>query len=219
MAINLGLDIHPIATVKLNLNVFRNNINDLIDTRVIANKTNGQNVFSYYNVNRVYTQGFELNASWKPNNNLRISGGYQLLYAKDKDAETAFENGEVFARETPTSPSFQLQKGDYFGLFNRSRHMANIKLFYTFNKWNADANIRGTYRSKFGLIDTNGNSYSDAYDRFVEGYGIWDVAFNKTFYNNYQLGLGIDNIFDFTDPQNVSNIPGRIIYGKLNINF
>ncbi len=219
IAINLGLNFNPISSIKLDLNVFRNNIDDLIDTRVIASKTNGQNIFSYYNVNRVYTQGLEINASWKPHRHLKISGGYQLLYAKDKDAETAFENGEVFARETPTSPAFQLEQDDYFGLFNRSRHMANFKVFYTFNKWNANANIRGTYRSKFGLIDTNGNTYLDAYDTFVAGYSIWDLAFNKTFYDNYQIGLGIDNIFDFTDPQNINNVAGRIIYGKLNINF
>ncbi len=219
VGINLGFDYKPYATVKLNLNIFRNNINDLIDTRVIANKTNGQNVFSYYNVNTVYTQGLEFNASWKLNNLLKISGGYQLLYAKDKAAEDAFKNGDVFARITPSSPSFQLQKDDYFGLFNRSRHMANLKLFYTFNKLHANANIRATYRSKYGLFDTNGNSYLDAYDNFVEGYTILDLAFNKTFNKNYIVGLGIDNALGFTDAQNISNISGRIFYGKLNIQF
>ena len=219
VAINLGFDYKPISTVNLNINVFRNNINDLIDTRVVASKTNGQNVFSYYNVNEVYTQGLEFNASWRPNNQLKISGGYQLLYAKDKGAEEAFENGEVFARENPSSPAFQLNPDDYFGLFNRSRHMANFKIFYSIDKWKANANIRATYRSKFGLIDSNFNNYLDDYDTFVDGYSIWDIAFNKNIKDNYQVGVGIDNLFGFTDTQNITNIPGRIIYGKLNINF
>ena len=219
VAMNLGFDYKPISSVNLGINVFRNNINDLIDTRVVANKNNGQNVFSYYNVNEVYTQGLEFNASWKPNNQLKISGGYQLLYAKDKAAEEAFENGEVFARENPASPAFRLETDDYFGLFNRSRHMANFKVFYSFEKWKADVNMRATYRSRFGLIDTNFNNYLDAYDTFVDGYSIWDIAFNKTIQDAYQVGLGVDNIFGFTDTQNITNIPGRIIYGKLNINF
>ena len=219
VSINIGADYSPISTLKLNLNIFRNNINDLIDTRVIAYKTNGQNVFSYYNVHKVYTQGLELNASWKANNNIRISGGYQLLFAKDKGAEVSFENGDVYARLTPSSPSFQLKKQDYFGLYNRSRHMANFKVFYEFTKWRLDANIRGTYRSKYGLYDTNGNSYLDIYDEFVKGYTIWDIAINKTLFKNYLLGFGIDNVLGFTDTQNISNISGRIIYGKLNINF
>lgn len=219
ISINIGSDFKLTSELKFDLNLFRNNINDLIDTRVIANKTNGQNVFSYYNVNKVYTQGLEFNTTWKPTNRLKISGGYQLLYAKDKDAEKAFENGDVYARENPSSPSFQLNKEDYFGLFNRSRHMANLKLFYTIPDWNMDTNLRGTYRSKYGLIDSNGNTYLDSYDEYVNGYAIIDFAINKTFNKDYQLGFGVDNLFNFTDTQNISNIAGRIIYGKLNIQF
>ncbi|MGK0325334.1 MAG: outer membrane receptor for ferrienterochelin and colicins [Polaribacter sp.] len=216
---NFGIDLKPLSTLKINLNLFRNNIKNLIDTRVIARKTNGQNVFSYYNVNEVYTQGLEFNANYKLNENLTISGGYQLLYAKDIEAEQDFEDGQVFARIRPSSPSFRLQKDDYFGLFNRSRHMANFKIFYTIPKWNLDTNLRTTYRSKYGLFDTNGNTYLDKYDDFVDGYTIWDFAINKTIYKDYKLGFGMDNIFNFNDPQNISNIAGRIIYGTININF
>jgi outer membrane receptor for ferrienterochelin and colicins len=219
ISINIGTDLNLPSGLKFGLNIFRNNIDDLIDTRVIANKTNGQNVFSYYNVNKVYTQGLEFNTSWNVTNQLKVSGGYQLLFAKDKNAIKAFENGDVFARENPSSPSFQLDKGDYFGLYNRSRHMTNLKVFYSVPKWNLDANVRATYRSKYGLLDTNGNTYLDAYDDFVDGYAIIDFAINKSFFNNYQLGFGIDNLFNFTDTQNISNIAGRIIYGKLNIQF
>ena len=199
IGINLGADYKLTSEIKFNINLFRNTIDNLIDTRIIANKTNGQNVFSYFNVNQVYTQGLEFNASWKPNNQFKIAGGYQLLYAKDKEAERAFENGEVFARETPSSPSFQLEKEDYFGLYNRSRHMANLKLFWTIPKYKLNANIRATYRSKYGLSDTNGNGYLDNYDDFVDGYSIVDVALNKTFYKNYELGFGADNLFGFRD--------------------
>lgn len=219
ISINLGMDFKLSSQFNFNINAFRNTIDDLIDTRVIANKTNGQNVFSYYNINKVYTKGLEFNSTWKPNNNLKISGGYQLLFAKDKEAESAFENGEVYARETPSSPSFQLKKEDYFGLYNRSRHMANLKVFYVFPKLNLDANIKGTYRSKYGLFDTNGNNYLDSYDDFVDGYTVIDFAINKRFFNDYTLGFGVDNLFNFTDTQNISNIAGRIIYGKLNIQF
>ncbi len=82
-----------------------------------------------------------------------------------------------------------------------------------------DTSLRGTYRSKYGLIDTNGNTFLDTYDNFVDGFVVIDFAINKTFLDNYQLGFGIDNLFDFKDSQNISNIAGRIIYGKLNIQF
>lgn len=219
MSLNLGFDTRPYKQLKLSVNAFRNNIDDMIDTRVVANKTNGQNLFSYYNIHKVYTQGLEIDARWDLNSQLRISGGYQLLYAKDKEAENAFRSGDVYARSEDDNTSYRLDKGDYFGLYNRSRHMANFKIFYTMPEAGVNMNLRGTYRSKYGLFDSNGNAYLDRYDEFVDGYSVWDLAVNKTFYKNYVLGIGLDNMFGFTDTQNISNIPGRIFYGKLNINF
>jgi outer membrane receptor for ferrienterochelin and colicins len=216
VSFNLGFDYDISSSVKLNVNAFRNNINNLIDTQIIANKTNGQNVFSYFNISEVYTQGLEFNASWKPNNELSISGGYQLLYAKDKEAEAAFSNGEVFARQSPTLPAFQLSENDYFGLLNRSRHMANFKVFYNIPQWKLSTNFRVVYRSKFGLFDSNGNGYLDDFDTFVEGNAVVNLAVNKTLFDNYKLGIGADNLFNFSDAPNIPNVPGRIIYATLN---
>lgn len=216
---NIGLDFRPASDLKIEFNLFRNDIKDLIDTRVIATKTNGGLVFSYYNVDRVYTQGLELNSSWKPDARLTVSGGYQLLFAKNKAAERDFAEGKIFGRQTPTAPSFRLEKHHYFGLLNRSRHMANFKIFYTVPKWKLHFNCRGTYRSKYGLLDSNGNDYLDDFDDFVAAYTIWDIAINKVFYEKYKLSFGLDNLSDFTDSQNISNLPGRLIYGKIDIQF
>lgn len=216
---NLGGVFKPISKLTFEVNLFRNNIKDLIDTRVIANKTNGQQIFSYYNVNKVYTQGVSFNAIFKVTNYLKFSGGYQYLIAKDRNAEKAFSKGEVFARITPNSPSFQLKEQEYFGLFNRSKSLINAKVFYNFPLLKVTTNIRATYRSKYGIIDSNSNGYLDDYDDFVDGYAIVDWAVNKTFYSHFNLGFGINNMFDFTDPQSINNIPGRLIYGKLNYKF
>ena len=86
-------------------------------------------------------------------------------------------------------------------------------------KWKLNTNIRTTYRSKYGLFDTNSNTYLDKYDSFVKGYFILDWAINKTFHTKYQLSFGIDNLLDFKDPQNISNLSGRNIYIKINFNF
>ena len=219
IGINLGSDYYFNSKLKFEFNFFKNSIKNLIDTRVIANKTNGQNVFSYFNINEVYTQGLEFSMNWKPSNNFKLSTGYQLLYAFDKEAVNSFENGEVFARENPSSPSFELNKSDYFGLFNRSRHTANLKLYYKSINSNIDSNIRLTYRSKYGLLDENGNGYLDSFDTFVNSYIIIDSAINKKLNKNYNIAIGVDNLLNFTDTQNISNISGRIIYTKLNIQF
>jgi len=210
---NIGADVKVLSNLNLGVNFFRNDVTNLIDTQAIAPKVNGQNIFSYINRNKVFTQGLEFNSTFKPNERLKLSLGYQLVYAKDKEALQKFKDGGVNVGTT-----LQLTKDQYFGLFNRSRHMANVKAFYIVPKWNLDANIRATYRSKYGLFDTNGNEYLDTLDTFIEGYAIVDVAINKTFFKDYQVGIGADNLFGFNNIQ-VTNIAGRTIYGKLNIQF
>lgn len=226
VAYNFGFTYKPSNTFNFEINFFRNDIKDLIDSRQIANKASQNGVFSYVNVNKAYTQGFEFNSTWQANKQLKVSGGYQFLIAKDKEAEKIFKDGLAFA--LTDEGTAQLNEDDYFGLPNRSKHMANIKLFYEFKKLDMNANLRGVYRSKYGLFDTNGteNGYIDKYDDFVEGYSTWDFALNKTFYKNYEIGFGVDNIFDFTDwPQSandqvfIANIPGRLFYGTLNFKF
>ncbi|MGY5353684.1 TonB-dependent receptor plug domain-containing protein [Wenyingzhuangia sp. IMCC45467] len=215
---NIGVHFKPSTRFTFSINAFQNNIQNLIDTRAIANKTNTQNIFSYVNIDKVYTRGIEVNASANIIKHIKIKGGYQYLIAKDKSVAAAFKNGDVYARNRQGS-SFQLKPSDYVGLFNRSKHMANLKLFYNNPAWGLDANIRTTYRSKYALTDSNDNAYLDKYDAFINGYAVADVAINKTIAKHYTLGIGIDNLFNFTDPQNINNIPGRILYGKLNIKF
>jgi len=216
---NLGGDFRINSTFKFDLNLFKNNVKDLIDTQVIASKTNGQNTFSYVNRDDVYFQGLEFNAQWAPHNYLKFSGGYQLLYAKDKEAEKAFDEGEVFARVSNTAPVVQLKQEDYIGLFNRSKHTFNIKAFYEIPKSGTDVNLRVIYRSKYGLIDTNNNMYFDVLDDYVDGYALWNIAINQKIGENFRVGLGVDNLFDFTDSQNINSIAGRLAYVKIKYQF
>ncbi len=217
VAYNFGFDFKLNSKFKFDVNFFRNDIKNLIDTYSIATKTNSQKVFAYRNINKVYTQGLETNFRYKVTRNLTFSVGYQYLLAKDKDAEKLFKEGKEYITLLDWS-SVKLSENDYFGLFNRSKHMVNMKLFYRIPKWNMDMNLRAVYRSKYGISDTNGNGYLDDYDGFINGYTLWNVALNKTFYRNYQLSLGVNNILDFTHKQ-VTNIPGRIIYAKVFVRF
>lgn len=217
---NLGVSYNPRENIRLNFNLFRNNVENLIDVEILPIGTaGGANIFSYVNRNRVYTQGLELDATWQITNHFRITGGYQLLYAYDRDIKEASEaNPGIIVRDPETLQSTRVN-AEYFGLPNRSRHMANFKVFFHAPGSGIDANIRGTYRSKFGLTDRNGNGYIDDLDPFVAGHFIWDLAVNKGIKEHILIGFGIDNLLDFTDPVNITNIPGRLIYGKLNFNF
>ena len=223
---NLGFVIKK-GKLSTELNFFRNDFKNLIDTRILASKTNGQNVFGYINRARVYTQGLEMDVQYKPWKNLNLSAGYQLLYAYDKDKREAVKNGEVFARDPETLQTVRLSTSDYFGLENRSRHTLNAKIFYEIPEWDANANIRVTYRSQFGLTDQNGNDLLDVYDgTFSKGYALVNLTFGKTFFEHYQLQLGANNLLDFkgnnplaTQDNEVLLNPGIQLFTKINIEF
>ena len=217
--VNIGYDRKIDEKISLSTNLFSNSAKNLIDYRVIANKTNGQNVFSYYNVNNVSTFGFDVNTKYKADNYFSFSIGYQLLYAYDLDARKAFENGEVYARLTPTSPAFRLNKKDYFGLYNRSRHMGVIKIKYNNIDKNFSANLRFKYRSKYGLYDSNSNNYLDKYDKFVNGHLTGNVNINKIINSKLTLSVGIENIFNYLDSENISNLSGRIYFCRVGYNI
>jgi len=216
---NLGAS-YSKGKVKLSVNLFRNDFKNLIDTRAIARKTNGQNVFSYINFDEIYTTGVEFDAKFKLTENINLSGGYQLLFAKDKQKKVALERGEIFARDPNSLQTVALDNSDYFGLVNRSKHTANFKVFYDISKWNFSMNLRINYRSKYGLFDGNGNGIIDNYDTtFVDGYALTNLALNKTFADKYSLQLGANNLLNYKDIENIPGLAGIQLFTKINIQF
>lgn len=216
--VNLG-SYYEKANLKWETNVFYNAISNLIDTKVIAQKTNGQNIFSYFNIDEIFTYGIENNIHYKFTNNLKFSLGYQYLIAKDKSVIKALENGEIFARDPTTLASFQLSKKDYFGLFNRSKHTANFKVLYYLPKIKSTFNLRVFYRSKYGITDSNDNQILDNYDAFVIDYFLTNISISKEFSNTILLQAGANNVFNYTNANQISNLPGRQIFAKIQFNF
>lgn len=215
---NLGLTFKE-GKWNSELNFFRNDISNLIDTRIIARKTNGQNVFSYVNFDEIYTTGFELNTGYKINDAINVSAGYQLLYAYDKKKQQDIEDGQVFARDPATNQTVAVTQSDYFGLVNRSRHNANFKVFYDIASAKTNINLRLLYRSKYAQFDTNGNGLVDTYDTsFIDGYVTTNIAASKTFYEDFTLQVGANNLLDYTD-NNIPTLPGIQGYVKLNYQF
>ena len=223
---NVGLTYNR-GDLSSEINFFRNDIKNLIDTRILARKNSGQNVFGYINRERIYTQGIELDVKYRLLENLDLSTGYQLLFAYDKDKREAVKNGEVFARDPDTQQSIQLTTSDHVGLENRSRHLLNFKVFYEVPKWKANANVRAIYRSEFGLTDTNGNDLLDVYDTsFIDGYTIVNLTLGKKLYEYFDLQAGANNLLDFRGSNPLAGQedevfinPGIQLFIRLSINF
>ena len=231
---NFGFELKPLPSLKLNINLFRNDIKDLIDTydtqlnASILGLPAGTRTFSYRNTNKVYTQGVELEANYKLSSNFNILGGYQFLDTGDKSQEDLIKSGKVFYRRTPSSSSEKMTISNYYGLLNRSKHMANFKIFYENYQHDFSANIRAVYRSKYALFDTNNSQgIIDEYDDFVAGNTQVNIAIQKTFFNLMNVQLGVDNLFNekgienkntFKNNDSVLRI-GSTYYGRIQFNF
>jgi outer membrane receptor for ferrienterochelin and colicins len=83
----------------------------------------------------------------------------------------------------------------------------------------ANINLRLLYRSKYAQFDTNGNGLIDSYDTsFIDGFVTANVAASKTFYTDFTLQVGANNLLDYTDI-NIPTLPGIQGYIKLNYQF
>lgn len=203
--------------LKIELNAFYNSISDLIDTRVVATKKNGQNIFSYFNYSKVFTYGAEFNSAYDFTKDFSVSIGYQYLIAKDKSVVDNFEEHQYI--RNADLQTIQINKSDYFGLYNRSKHTANIKFAYTIPSIKADINLRVLYRSKYGLFDTNGNGILDKYDNFISDYFITNLSASKYITDKFMLQAGANNLFDYTDPSQMPSLAGRQLFAKIQYNF
>ena len=229
VSINIGGKAEILPKLNLDFNFFRNAVDNLIESQLVAINTSGQSIYSYRNINRALMEGLETDLSYPVTKNLSMSLGYQLLYALDRDVSVAVDRGEVFWRDPNTLVTQRLKPSDYFGLYNRSRHTGNFKIFYNNKEAGWESSLRVIYRGKFGLgaiggnlsgetvpsSDRNNNGVLDDYDRFVEGYALVNFSVAKSI-NAFRFQLGVDNVLDHKDALNIPNLPGRLSYVSIN---
>ncbi len=232
-AFNFGARILLPASVVADVNLFYNSIDNLIESQAVAITSANQTIYSYRNIRRAFTEGVETNFTMPLTSRLNLSLGYQLLYAKDKDVVSAVNKGEVFWRDPVTLDTRRLKPSEYFGLYNRSRHVGNVKLFYVDKEKGLDASLRVIYRGRYGIgdivgsiqgetipvSDRNGNSILDVYDNFVSGYALVNISMAKTLPAGIRIQAGIDNLFNYTDRIYIPNIPGRLMYVSVGYSF
>ncbi|PWK15055.1 outer membrane receptor for ferrienterochelin and colicins [Arcicella aurantiaca] len=222
IAFNFGGKLKLDNQLTMNLNIFRNDIDNLIQSQAIALKTNGQSVFSYQNLNKVFTQGIEIEISKQFSVNhhqFSLNAGYQLMEAKDKDIVQKLQNGEIYRRDPETYITVRVKDSEYEGLFNRSKHSANLKLFYENTSKRITASLRGVYRSKYGFADYNGNGIADVENEFVNGYILWNFALSKELMKHFHCQIGCDNVLNFKNTTQIPNLAGRLVWGSVALNF
>jgi outer membrane receptor for ferrienterochelin and colicins len=231
-----GVELSPEKSVGVNLefdytfqnnsvfkvNFFRNDISNLIETYNLPfSKTNNQAIYSYINVNKVFTEGAEVTFSQNFNKNFSLYAGYQYLIAKDKDVLAQIKEGKMYKRDPFTNITSLVTKQEYKGLYNRSRNTANIRLQYNNLKYTTIAFITVKYRGRYGFSGLNGfqdgNNILDDDREFVKGFMLVNTTFSKQIANRWEVQAGVENILNYTNKIQMPNIFGRSYF--INCNF
>jgi outer membrane receptor for ferrienterochelin and colicins len=215
IALNFSMDRDLGPGSHIHLSLFRNNVKDLIETLPIAVKPNGQFVYTYVNLNRIYTQGIIAEFSTRISRQIKVTLGYQGLEAVDRDVLDDIQKGIVFSRVN--GRDVRLNRSQYGGLFNRSRHSGTVNVTYVSPDGGSTVDIRATMRSKYGFGDTNGNAVLDLENEYARGYTMIKATLTHKFTDRVFLQTGVNNLLGFTNPEMVPSIPGREWFGSLNI--
>jgi outer membrane receptor for ferrienterochelin and colicins len=165
-------------------------------------------------------------------NAFSVIAGYQYLEAKDKDVLNLIKNKHLVKRDPNTYESNYVTTADYGGLFNRSKHTANLQLFYHIQKLNLDISARATYKGRFGFIgktfiDANGVSkiFQDGTDildddrKYAPGYALLNISVSKKIGNKFEIQAGSDNITNYTNRETLPNLFGRTYFINCMINL
>jgi outer membrane receptor for ferrienterochelin and colicins len=217
-AFNAAVELNPYKWGGFKINFFRNDIENLIDVVQVARKTNGQSVFTYFNLNKVYTQGFESELNIKLPFGLSFSAGYQYLEAYDKEALELIRQGKIL-KVGSTGVIRPVQEVEYGGLFGRSKHSGVFKLSYQNDAFGFGMNLRAIVRSRYGYADLNSNGILDNNNEYIPGYAMFNSSITKNFGSLITVQAGVDNILDRTDPKLMPEYPGRTFFVGIRLDY
>ena len=170
-------------SVNASLSLFRTELENMIDSRPLPGDPN---VNYYGNINQAMTQGMEMLIKGDLGFDVVLSGGYSFVDSKD---------------ESTSRP-----------LLGRARHTGTIQLEYHNHKSRMNANIRGKFVGTKIWEETINPETQDLDQIRQKAHVIWRLTAMKTIMNTWKLTGGIENIFDYQDPDYLIT-PGRVFYG------
>ena len=221
-ALNLGLSVNVGGRFSIVGDVFHNRVRDLIGTQPVARKTNGQFVYTYFNLARMYTRGLELSVNFEPLNKIEVIWSYHFLQARDLEVVDALKSGTVYGRSSD-GREYRLNLADYTGLFGRSAHSSGLRVSFVDDAMGLTADIRAQWRSKSGLRDYDGNQIANRPDEFIPAFTLADATITKSVLAvdlaELELQAGIQNLLNRTNPASMPSLSGRTFFASLLIAF
>ncbi len=187
---NLGLEYQFRSALLGRLQVYRNNLKNLIEAERVGKSVLGGSKFQYFNVSEAFTEGVEVELATRSIRGLAAAVGY--AYLNGQDEETGLT------------------------LLNRSKHSGNLKLSYVNEEIGFNLNLRGRYGSKWGFYDDGDKVLED--EEYAPSNWIWNLRGSKQILTWLRASVGINNIFDFKIPS-FYTFAGRSFYGGLSLTY
>lgn len=217
---NLGAHFQGSSTpISADVNVFYNRITDLINYLPVAFTNSNALVFSYMNINEAFTTGSEIQVRGRGFRGLEWEAGYQLLLSGDRRIIREIREGNVYGRNRIEGAVRRMTIGDYSGLMGRSPHMLNLRLMYEHEASGWGGTLRAIYRSRWGVVDRDGNGFANMPEEFARGFTLLNASLQKCFRRTLTVQLNLNNLLDHIDPQNTPNLPGRHVMAGIHWNF
>ncbi len=177
---------------KIGLNIFQTNTTDLIESVFVGSFINQTALFGYTNINDATFTGVEFEALYQKGG-LRIDGSYQYLETEALKAD-----------------------GTEFFLGERPKHLTNLSASYTTSKKYSFV-LNGTHKSEYFFRDIDGGGTQDE-NEFIPQHTLLNGIVTKQF-GKYTIGVGSNNILNFTNSEFLKFQNGRTVFGKLTYKF
>ena len=183
----------PARRARLGVNVFRNDVRDLIESVSLGfpatpaqvqqiferegldpsfRPVAGRLLFTYKNVNDAVTEGVEVDGEWAVLTGLSLAGAYTYLDARDDLTDLR--------------------------LTGRHTHQGNVRATWRHHRAGFVANLRGMFYSEW--VGARATVNGRAQDTMAPGYALWDVYASQRIRRGLSAFAAIDNITDNQDP-------------------
>ena len=90
-AVNVGFEWRPARELWLSVNLYRNDVEDLINTVIVGGSQGESTRYTYRNVDRAWTMGVEASARLRPTRGLTVDLGYTFTATRDVTLDRALE--------------------------------------------------------------------------------------------------------------------------------
>lgn len=218
-------DVAHRGQIQWESDLFLHRLENMIDSRPIAVQTDGAQIFSYLNVNRALTAGWENRLRFS-HQKISVSLGGQYLWCGRPDELRRIRSGTVYTR-TDDGRSRLLTARDYRGLPFRSTWQGQLVVTYHPKPNDFFVRWQSTYRSSWITADTDGNGMFNQQDLSAPALTTSRLGMGRSWRNKHQSSvsnmwecqLGVDNLFNYQNSFFLPNLMPRSAFVQISIKF